>query len=127
MLEALDLDHYVTFATHPRGHSLALVNFFSKGRDVLSVSTFDMISDHFFVVADLRIATKHSCTVPQTITCTTCITINIAAFQVDINNFELIKYPKTNATELAQQYDSVLCTLIDIDICSSSGAKIQLH
>ena len=34
------------------------------------------------------------------------------AFKVDINNFELIKNPKSNATEMVQQYDSVLNTLI---------------
>ena len=38
--------------------------------------------------------------------------INIAAFKADIKNSELIRYPITNA-ELAQQYDSVLITLID--------------
>ena len=35
------------------------------------------------------------------------------AFKADINNSDLIKNPKSNATELAQQYDSVLSTLID--------------
>ena len=34
------------------------------------------------------------------------------AFKADINNSDLIKNPKSNATELAQQYDSVLSTLI---------------
>ena len=34
-------------------------------------------------------------------------------FEADINNSNLIKNLKSNATELAQQYDSVLSTLID--------------
>ena len=38
---------------------------------------------------------------------------NVEAFKADINNSELIKNPKSNATELAKQYDSVLSTLID--------------
>ena len=38
---------------------------FSKECDVLSVSISDMISDHFSVVADLRIPTNHSCTAPH--------------------------------------------------------------
>ena len=35
-------------------------------------------------------------------------------FEADIQNSDLIRYPKTNATELAQQYDSVLHTLINL-------------
>ena len=35
------------------------------------------------------------------------------ALKVDINNSDLIKNPKFNAIELAQQYDSVLRILID--------------
>ena len=35
------------------------------------------------------------------------------AFKADIKNSDLIKNPKSNATELAQQYDSVLSTLFD--------------
>ena len=35
------------------------------------------------------------------------------AFEADINNPDLVKNPKSNATERAQQYDSVLNTLID--------------
>ena len=40
--------------------------------------------------------------------------INMEAFKADIQNSDLIKYPKTNATELAQQYDSALYTLINL-------------
>ena len=36
------------------------------------------------------------------------------AFKADIQNSDLIRYPKTNATELAQQYDSVLYSLIKL-------------
>ena len=32
---------------------------FSKGCDVLSISTSDMISDHFSVIADFNIPTDH--------------------------------------------------------------------
>ena len=37
----------------------------------------------------------------------------MGAFKADIQNSHLIRYPKTNATELAQQYDSVR-TLINL-------------
>ena len=36
------------------------------------------------------------------------------AFKPDVQNSDLIRYPKTNATELAQQYDRVLHTLINL-------------
>ena len=84
--------------------------------------------------------------------------MNIEAYKADIKFFELIRYPKTNATgpQPAQQYDSVLHTLITlhaplvtrkislkppnhgglltswllkdiVDIWSMSGVKIRPH
>ena len=47
------------------------------------------------------------------------------AFKADIKNSDLIKNPKSNATELAQQYDSVLSTLIDF-LAPLSTKKISL-
>ena len=38
------------------------------------------------------------------------------AFKADIKNSDQIKNPKSNATELAQQYNSVLSTLIDFHV-----------
>ena len=98
--------------THSHSWSYTCLMTFSKECDVLSVSTSDMISDHF-VVADLRIPTNHRRTAPQTITYRKLNAITIAAFKADIKNSGLIEYPKTNATELAEQYDSILITLID--------------
>ena len=46
ILESFNLDQYVNFPAHIRGHSVDLM-IFSTGCDVLSVSTSDMISDHF--------------------------------------------------------------------------------
>ena len=103
---------HVNFPTHIHGHSLDVM-IFSNRCDVLSVSPSDTISDNFSVVADLKIPTDHSHTVPQTITYRKLKAINMEAFKADINNSDLIKNPKSNATELAQQYDSVLSTLID--------------
>ena len=103
----------LTFLPHIHGHSLDLM-ICSSGCNVLSVSTSDLISDHFSVVADLQIPSNHSRTVPQTIKYRKLQSINIEAFKADIINSELIRYPKTNATELAQQYDSVLHTLINL-------------
>ena len=112
ILEHFDLNQHVKFPTHIHGHSLDVM-IFSKGCDVLSVSPSDAISDHFSVIADLKIPTDHSHTVSQTITYRKLKAINMEAFKADITNSDLIKNPKSNATELAQQYDSVLSTLID--------------
>ena len=112
ILEFFDLNQHVNFPTHIHGHSLDVM-IFSNRCNVLSVSPSDAISDHFSVVADLKISTDHSHTVPQTITYSKLKAINTEAFKADINNSYLIKNPKSNATELAQQYDSVLSTLID--------------
>ena len=49
---------------------------------------------------------------PQAITYRKLKAINIEAFKTDITHFELISNPKTNVHGLAQQYDSVLSTLI---------------
>ena len=86
ILESFDQDQYVNIPTHVRGHSLDLM-VFSKGCDVLSVSTSDMISGHFSVVAGLKMPRDHSRTVPQTITYRKLKTINIEAFKADVKKF----------------------------------------
>ena len=80
--------------------------------EALSVATSDMISDHLSVVADLRIPTNHSRDVIHTIMyrMLMAIDINSEAFKAEIKNSELIWSPKTNATELVWQCDSVLHT-----------------
>ena len=75
---------------------------------VLSVSASDLILGHFSVVADLQIPSNHSRNIPQTIKYWKLQSINIEAFEADIKNSELTTYPKTNATGLAKQDDSVL-------------------
>ena len=75
-----------------------------------------MISDHFSVVTDLRIPANHSRTVPKTIKYRKLNAINIAAFKADIKNSDLIKDLKTSAAELAQQYNSILSTVIDLRV-----------
>ena len=86
----------------------------SPGCNVLSVSASDFISDHFSVVANLQVPSIHSQTIPQTIKYRKLQSINMEAFKADIQNYDLIRYPKTNATELALQYDSALHTLINL-------------
>ena len=51
---------------------------------------------------------------PLSITYRKLKTINIEAFKTNITYSELISNPKTIATDMAQQYDSVLSTLIDL-------------
>ena len=114
--DALNLHQYIDFPTHIHGHSLDLMICF-PGCNVLSVSASDLISDHVSVVADLQIPSNHSRIILQTSKYRKLQSISIEAFKDDIINSELIRYPKTNATELAQQYDqydSVLPTLINL-------------
>ena len=63
ILESFDLNQHVNFPTNIHGHSLDGM-IFSKGCDVLSVSPSDVISDPFSVIADLKIRTDHTHTVP---------------------------------------------------------------
>ena len=113
ILESRDLHQYTDFPTHIHGHSLDLM-ICSSGCNVLSISASDLISDLFSVVANLHIPSNRSRTIPQTIKYRELQSINMEAFKADIQNSDLIRYPKTNATELAQQYDSVLHTLINL-------------
>ena len=76
-----------------------------------SVWTFDLISEHFSVVADLQIPSNHSRTVPKTVKYQKLHSIKIEAFKADIKNSKMIRYPKTDANGLAQKYDSAIRTL----------------
>ena len=80
ILESFDLNQHVNFPTHIHGHTLDVM-IFSNRCDVLSVSPSDAISDHFSLVADLKIPTNHSHTVPQTITYRELKAINMEAFR----------------------------------------------
>ena len=111
-MEPFDPYQYVHSPTHIHGPSLYLM-ICSLGCNVLSVSTFNLISDLFSVAAELQISSNHSHTIPQTIKYRKLQSINVEAFKGDIINFELIRHTKTNATELAQQNESVLHTLIN--------------
>ena len=111
ILDSFDLHQYVNFPTHIHGHSLDLM-ICSQGCSVLSVSASDLISDHFYVVANLQIPSNHRRTIPQTIKYRKLQSINMEAFEADIQNSDLITYPKTNA--LVLQYNSVLHTLINL-------------
>ena len=102
-LESFDLHHYVDFPTHIHSHSLKLM-ICSTRRNVLSISTSDLISDHFSVV-DLRIPSNHSRIVPQTINNRKLQAISNEAFKANIKYSELMRHPKTNASGLTQQYD----------------------
>ena len=113
ILDSFDLHQYVDFPTHIYGHSLDLM-ICPQGCNVLSVSASDMISDHFSVVANLQITFINSRTTPQTIKYRKLQSINIEAFKADIQTSDLIRYPKTTATELALQYNSVLQNLINL-------------
>ena len=88
---------------------------FSIGYNIPSVSASDVISGHSSVAVDLRIPSNYRRSVPQTIKYRKMKVIKIGALKVArTNNSELIRYPQTNATELAEQYNSALHTSITV-------------
>ena len=95
-MESFNLDQYINFPTRIHGHALDLMTF-AKECAVPAVSISEMISGHFSAVVDLQIPINHSRTVPQT----KLNAINTVVFMDDIENSELIIYPKNGATELA--------------------------
>ena len=112
ILGSFDLHQYIVFPTHIHGHSLDLM-IRSTGCNVLSVSTFDLISGHFSVVADLQfhptiVGPSHKLSSTESYNRST------LPFKADIQNSEPIRYLKINANGLAQQYDRVLHTLINL-------------
>ena len=107
ILESLDLHQHVDFPTQIHDHSLDLM-ICSSGCNVVSISASDLISGRFSVVANLQTPSNHSRTIHQTIKYRELQSINMEAFKADIQNSDPIRYPKTIAPELAQQYDSVL-------------------
>ena len=102
ILESFDLHQYVDFPTHIHDHSLDLISF-SSGCNVISVSTSDLILDHFSVVTDLQIPSNCNRTNPETIKYRKLQPINIEAFKADMINSKLIGYLKTDATKSALQ------------------------
>ena len=67
-----------------------------------------------FLLLVTRIPRNHSRTVPQSIMYWNLKAIKIETFKAEIKNSVLTRYPDTNITELAQQYDGVLHVLIDL-------------
>ena len=85
----------------------------SSGCNVLSVSTSDLISDHFSVVANLQIPSNHSWTVPQAIKYGKLHSINIEAFKADIKILNWLDIPKLMQLNWLNNM-SVLHTLINL-------------
>ena len=85
------------------------------GCKVPSVSASDLISDHISLAANLQILSNHSRIIPKAIKYRKLQSINMEAFKADIQNSDVIRYRKTNATEPALQYDSVLHTHINLN------------
>ena len=113
ILESFNLLQYVDVPTYIHGHSLDLM-ICSSGCNIFPVSTSDSILDNFSVGTDVQIPSNHSRTILQTIKYGKLQLINIEAVKADILNSDRIRYPKTNVTELAKQYDSILYTLINL-------------
>ena len=84
------------------------------------MSPSDAISGHFSVIADLKIPTDHSYTVPQTITYRKLKAINMEAFKADIKISDLIKNPKSNATVMTNRiHGGITVKGLRTSVCST--------
>ena len=76
-------------------------------------ATWENYADHFTVLADLDIDILPQRTEKKTIKYRNIKAINIDSFKDDIHGSELLQNPRGGATELANQYDTVLRSLLD--------------
>ena len=111
ILSSFDLQQLVSFPTHSHGHTLDLL-IASSACTFRSVFQSDHISDHFTVIGVMSVLVP-SPAYHKTISYRNLKSINLDAFQCDILNSDLIICPAENAVDLANQYNSVLSSILD--------------
>jgi hypothetical protein len=111
ILSSFDLQQHVNFPTHIHSHSLDLL-IASATCSFSSVFRSDRISDHFTVIAEMKLQvparSEH-----KTVTFRNLKAIDLDAFRRDIRNSDLLVNPADNATDLANQYNSELRSIMD--------------
>ena len=108
-----DLHQYGDFPTHIHGHSLDFMicspgcNFFSVSASDLFLTTFLLLLSRKF--HPIIVGPSHKLSSTERYNQSTWKPSRLIS-----KNSDMIRYLKTNATELALQYDSVLHTLINL-------------
>ena len=111
ILSSFDLQQLVSFPTHSHGHTLDLL-IASSACTFRFVFQSDGISDHFTVIGVMSFLVP-SPAYHNTISYRNLKSIDLDAFRRDILNSDLIICPADNAVDLANQYNSVLSSIID--------------
>ena len=111
ILSSFDLQQLVSFPTHSHGHTLDLL-IASSACAFRSVFQSDRISNHFTVIGVMSFLVP-SPAYHKTISYRNLKSINLDAFRRDILNSDLIICPADNAVDLANQYNSVLSSILD--------------
>ena len=111
ILTSFNLEQHVNFPTHIHGRPLDLIVTSATSKPD-RVFQSDRISDHFMAVAELNIlvAEKNE---RKLIKFRKLRSINIEAFKQDILWSDLITKPASNSTDLAEQYNSTLTSILD--------------
>jgi len=111
ILSSFNLRQNVDFPTHIHGHTLDLI-ITSHDCHPIRVTRSDRISDHFSVIAEFDIAVPNR-NDRKMIHYRNIKSINIDAFKNDILHSELLVEPCTNASDLANQYNSTLASILN--------------
>ena len=111
ILFSFDLQQLVSFPTHSHGHTLDLL-IASSACTFRSVLQTARISDHFTVIGVMSFLVP-SPAYHKTISYRNLKSIDLDAFRRDILNSALIICPTDNAVDLANQYNSVLSSVLD--------------
>ncbi len=110
-LESFNLHQNVNFPTHILGHSLDLI-ITSSTCDLTSVVPSDRISDHFTVIAEFNIPVQIRKD-RKTINYRNIKSIDLSALKEDIQKSKLIVEPCGNASDLANQYNNTLASILN--------------
>ena len=112
ILENYNLKQHVDFSTHINGHILDLFITPDTQNFITKVDNTDFLSDHSSVTATLNISNPLP-TQTRTITYRNYKKIDMVEFKSQLQKSALITEPKTNASDLYNQYHTVISELVD--------------
>ena len=113
ILSSFGLQQLVSFPTHAHDHTLNLL-IASSARTCRSVFQSDRISDHFTVIGEVSFAvpTRTVRAFHKSVSYRNLKSIDLDAVRRDILTSDLIMCPADHAVDLANQYNSVLSSVL---------------
>lgn len=113
LLDEAGLQQHVIVPTHRSLHTLDLIISPKDSGSVSNVNTqMSLPSDHYGVLCTINFARPS--TTKQRLCYRKIREINIDNFKDDIESSELYTNPKSNVEDLTNQYNTILCDLLDI-------------